>query len=312
MNQLYHMLHISRQAIHQHWQRDQLFQHNLLSLLTAVDLLRAEHPGCGVEKMYYTLRPDWIGRDRFIEIMMDFGYRVKQIKSYTRTTIPVSYKYPNLIEGMILWNKNQLWQTDITYILVGTNFYYLVFIVDVYTKLILGYQASDHLRAKANLAALKMAIRNCNGSINGLIHHSDRGSQYIDGNYTQLLLHHKVHISMGLKAQDNAYAERVNGIIKNEYLKYREMTTLPELKKNVKHAVKHYNAKRIHLSLPGNITPEQFEKNLVNLSSQKRPKVIIYAEGNPRIKEALSHLDSLPEKNLQAPICPMVFKENIM
>ena len=309
MNDLYSILSVSKQAVHQYWQREKLFEEKLSSLLIDVDLLRAEHPGCGVEKMYHTLHPNWIGRDRFVEIIMSLGYRVKQARSYNRTTIPIKNNYPNLIEGMILWNKNQLWQTDITYILVGERFYYLVFIVDVYTKLILGYQASDHLRAEANIYALKMAMRTCNDNIRGLIHHSDRGSQYIDTKYTQMLLNHDVYISMGLKAQDNAYAERVNGIIKNEYLRYREMRNLSDLKRHTKHAVNHYNTKRIHLSLPGKITPIQFEKNLLNLPYQKRPKVIIYAEGNPRIKEALSHLDSLPEKNLQAPICPMVLVE---
>jgi len=303
------MLHISKQAKHQHSQRELSFQTKLESLLIDVDILRREHPGCGVEKMYYTLRPSWIGRDKFIDLMMGFGYRAKKLRSYTKTTIPVCSKYTNLIEGMILWDKNQLWQTDITYIQVMGDYYYLVFIIDVYTKQILGYQASDHLRAEANLAALKMAINNSNGCLNGLIHHSDRGSQYIDSKYIDLLRHNKLYISMGLKAQDNAYAERVNGTIKNEYLKFREIKTLSDLRKHTKQAVNHYNTKRIHLSLPENLTPIQFEKNLINLSCQKRPKVIIYAEGNPRIKEASSHLDSLPEKDLQAPNCPMVFKE---
>jgi putative transposase len=307
MNNLYNMLQISKQAVHQHSQREKVFSNKISSLLIEIDVLRSEHPGCGVEKMYYTLRPDWIGRDKFIETMMGLGYGVKPIKSFIRTTIPACYKYPNLIEGMLLWDKNQLWQSDITYILVGGRFYYLVFIVDVYTKIIHGYQASDHLRATANRAALRMAIRRCNGNIHGMIHHSDRGSQYIDTIYTQMLLKHKVYISMGLKAQDNAYAERVNGIIKNEYLKYRDISSLADLRKQVKKAVTHYNEKRIHGSLPEKQTPVQFEKKLINLSSQKRPKVIIYAEGNPRIKEVLNHLDSLPEKNPKAPICPMVF-----
>jgi putative transposase len=181
------MLHISKQSNHQYGQREQLFHCKLSSLLIDVDLLRKEHPGCGVEKMYYTLRPDWIGRDRFIEFIMNQGYRVQKHKSYTRTTTPASYKYPNLIEGMVLWDKNQLWQSDITYFWVMGEYYYLVFIIDVYTKQILGYNVSNHLRAEANLSALKMAIRNCNGNIRGLIHHSDRGSQYINTKYIDLL-----------------------------------------------------------------------------------------------------------------------------
>lgn len=300
------MLSISKQAIHQHSQREQLFERKLESLIIEVDILRTAHPGCGVEKMYYTLRPDWIGRDRFIEIMMDQGYRIQKYKSRIRTTTPVSQRYPNLIEGMILWDKNQLWQSDITYYRVGESFYYAVFIIDVYTRVILGYCVSDSLHAKANLVALKMAIQNAGGIIRGLVHHSDRGSQYVSTDYISLLTAHGIHISMGLKGQENAYAERINGTIKNEYLIYREITTLAGLKRQTAQAVEHYNAKRPHNSLKGRVSPKQFEENILNLSCQKRPKVIVYAEGNPRIKEASSHLDSLPEKNLQAPVCPMV------
>lgn len=277
----------------------------MAELLVQVDLLREEHPGCGVEKMYFTLKPDWLGRDQFIEIMMGLGYRLVPAKSHTRTTIPASYKYPSLIEGMVLWNKNQLWQTDITYFRVGDGFCYIVFILDVYTKKIIGYQASDHMRATANLQALKMALRACDKPLTNLIHHSDRGSQYIDRTYTGMLTKRGIHISMGFKAQDNAYAERVNGIIKNEYLRFKKIRSLQELEKELRKAVNHYNNKRIHRSLPRKITPNKFEKELVNLERQKRPTVIVYAEGNPKIKWASSPLDFLPEKTLPIPVCPM-------
>jgi putative transposase len=303
------MLQISKQAVHQRYQREQKFLENLSSLLIDVDILRAEHPGCGVEKMYYTLRPDWIGRDRFIALMMEYGYRVHRTRSYFRTTIPVRNTYPNFIEGMIIWDKNQLWQSDITYIFVGNSFYYLVFIEDVYTKLILGYQASNHLLAIANLAAQKMALRRCNGSINGLIHHSDRGSQYTQKQYVNLLLKHKAHISMGLIAQDNAYAERINGIIKNEYLKYRKIETFSDLQKHLKQAVNHYNRKRIHRSLPGKISPEQFEEKLIHLSMEKRPKIIVYSKGNQRVKKEQISADFIQDMNHFVPICPLVFNE---
>jgi putative transposase len=304
------MLGISKQSVHQHNQRKLAFEARVTQLLIEVDILRSEHPGCGVEKMYYTLRPDWIGRDRFIVLLIQLGYRVKKSKSFTRTTISSCYQYANLIEGMLLWDKNQLWQSDITFFRVQQEYYYLVFITDVYTKRILGYQVSDHLRAQANLAALKMAIKNAGDNINNLIHHSDRGSQYGEREYTSLLIKNGAHISMGRKAQGNAYAERVNGIIKNEYLDYRIINSLTALKKYTRLAVNHYNSKRIHYSLPDRMTPDNFDKNLIYLSGQKRPKVIVYAEGNPRIKEASNLLDSLPEKNLQAHVCPMVMKVN--
>jgi putative transposase len=295
----------SRQATHKYFNQQAVFQEKLAGLILEVDILRDEHPGCGVEKMYRTLYPDWLGRDNFIALFMTLGYRVRIQKNYQRTTIPVHSQYENLIQGLMVQDKNVVWQTDITYILIGTQFFYLVFIIDVYTRVILGYQASDHLRAEANLMALRMAIKNSSGSLYNLIHHSDRGSQYISKLYIGLLNKMGIKISMGAKAQDNAYAERINGTIKNEYLKYWKPKNLKELQQMLKKAVTHYNNKRIHNGLPGNVAPILFEKSLVDLTSQKRPTVIIYAEGNYKIKVASSHLDFKPKGEPLAHNCPI-------
>jgi len=277
----------------------------LSGLIAEVDELRKVHPRCGLEKMYFALKPNFIGRDNFIDIFMSLGYRVKKIKNYIRTTIPAHYKYPNLIEGMMVTRPDQVWQTDITYYKVGSEYYYLVFIIDVYTRRIVGYQVSDHMRAEANLKALKMAFKTRGTHLLGLIHHSDRGSQYVDKTYTQTLSGNGIQISMGEKAQDNAFAERVNGTIKNEYLNGWEINNFKELKKAVKRAVEHYNNKRGHKSLGRNISPNIFENNLLNLNDQKRPKVIIYAEGSSKIKEASSLLNFRPEQEPLAHICPI-------
>jgi putative transposase len=296
---------ISRQAVSQYLKQESVFQEKLSGLITEADILRSEHPGCGVEKMYYTLKPDWLGRDKFIDLFMELGYRVKHQRNYQRTTIPVHSQYKNLIQGLIVQNKNIVWQTDITYYLIGDQYFYIVFIIDVYTKRILGFCASEHLRAEANLFALKMAMSQSTGSLEYLIHHSDRGGQYINKNYVGLLRKSGIHISMGAQAQDNAYAERINGTIKNEYLKYWKPKDLPELQRMLKNAVTHYNNKRIHNELPGKTTPMQFEKSLLNLTSQKRPTVIIYAEGNYKIKVASSHFDFKPKEGTLAHNCPI-------
>lgn len=306
LNQLYDVAGISKQAVHRYMRRERIFSEKLSGLVIEADALRAEHPGCGVEKMYHTLRPSWIGRDKFIELFMNLGYRVKRHKNYHKTTIPVHSKYQNLIQGLMVRDKNIVWQTDITYFQIEDQFYYMVFILDVYTKKILGYKASDHLRSEANLAALKMAIRNSDGNVDRLIHHSDRGSQYIDLDYVGLLAKNGILISMGEKAQDNAYAERINGIIKNEYLKYRDIRNLNQLQSELDRVVHHYNNKRIHNELPDRKTPNQFEKYLLSLNSQRRPTVIIYADGNYKIKAALSRLDFKPKEEPLAHNCPIV------
>jgi hypothetical protein len=305
MKSVLEVAQLSRQAVHKQFKQQLGFEEKLSGLITEVDILRSEHPGCGVEKMYYTLRPDWLGRDKFIDIFMGLGYRLKIVKNYKRTTVPVHSKYQNLIQGLMVQDRNIVWQTDITYILIDGKFYYLVFIIDVYTKVILGFQASDHLRAEANIAALKMAINNSNGCLNRLIHHSDKGGQYIDKNYIALLERYAIHISMGASAQENAYAERINGTIKNEYLNYWQPKNLKELKSMLKKAVNHYNNRRVHNQLPGKTTPVQFEKYLLNLTSQKRPTVIIYAEGNYKIKVASSHFDFKPKEGTLAHNCPI-------
>jgi len=236
---------------------------------------------------------------------MELGYRVRSKVNFRRTTIPSHLRFPNLIEGLLVYDKNRVWQTDITYFEVKDQFYYITFIIDIYTKVIRGYHVSDHMRAEANLIALQMALSEV-GSVNGLIHHSDRGSQFTDTRYREVLTKNEIHVSMGIIAQDNAYAERINGTIKNEYLKPKTITTFNQLKTQVRIAVNHYNEKRIHKHLPGKQSPREFERQLVNLTTQNRPKVIVYTEGNCKIRAALSRPDFNPETEPQVHVCPMV------
>jgi len=285
MNELYTTIGISKQAVHRYATREKQYENKLRLLITEADLLRAEHPGCGVEKMYYTLSPDFLGRDKFIEIFMHLGFRVKQKKNYRKTTYASALYYPNLIKGMRINAPNVVWQTDITYIEIAGRFYYAVFIIDVYTKEIVGYSIADHLRATANLQALKMAVTNYGFP---KIHHSDRGSQYIYKDYIALLKSNSVAISMALTAQDNAYAERINRTIKEEYLDHWQIKTFAGLKRAVKQSVKNYNTKRIHNHLDRK-TPEEFRRFILNLSEQDRPTVIIYTEGKDKTVMASSH-----------------------
>lgn len=236
------------------------------------DVLKKEHPGCGVEKMYYSLKPDFIGRDRFIDTFMGLGYRVVKHKNYRKTTRSVSTNYANLIKGLQVNSPSTVWQSDITYIRIGEKYHYAVFIIDVYTKKIVGYQVSDHMRATANLLALKKALK---GNKAPKIHHSDRGSQYIYKDYIGLLQSKDCKISMALSAQDNAYAERINRTIKEEYLKAWKPISFQGLKKQVKKAVEHYNKVRPHYHLK-NLSPEQFEQKWKLTSHKNKPLITIF------------------------------------
>jgi len=272
MNKLYKTIGVSKQAVYQYAKRQLIFDTNVSQLVTEAEELREEHPGCGVEKMYDALKPDFIGRDRFVEMMMDLGFRIKRKKNYRRTTISSKIYYPNLIKGLEVNRPSGIWQSDITYIPIGSKHYYAVFIIDVYTKKIVGYQLSDHMRATANIKALQMAIRSHPPPT---IHHSDRGSQYTYRGYIDLLKHHKSKISMALSAQDNAYAERINRTIKEEYLDYWKPKTFTQLKRCVRKAVENYNNQRPHNNL-GKISPLEYEKRWSKIERNLKPKITIF------------------------------------
>lgn len=177
--------------------------------------------------------------------------------------------------------------------------------IDVFSKRIVGYQVSDHMRAQANVNALKQLIK-LRGpeAMKGMIHHSDRGSQYGAKVYTSLLKDLGCHISMGQKAQDNAYAERVNGIIKNEYLKYWKIETKQQLARRVKKAVEHYNNNRIHRHLPERLTPISFEQRFKNNFKENSHFELIFAEQNAVERSSFKHLnDYIQGKNEYS--CPL-------
>ena len=176
MNQLYAAVGITRQAVHRQLGRDLHSQQGMDELVSRGDALRQQHPGCGVEKMYHVLKPPNMGRDRFIAAFMSLGYRLKRKKNYHRTTVASDIYRPNLIKGMVVDAPCTVWQSDITYIPVGEKHCYAVFIIDVYTREIVGFSVSDNMRAGSNITALKMVIRKWGAP---RIHHSDRGGQYI-------------------------------------------------------------------------------------------------------------------------------------
>ena len=243
----------------------------MVDLVRSAERLRKAHPGCGVEKMYDKLRPSFIGRDQFIELMMEAGFRLRRSRNVRRTTYSTNRWYPNLIKGMKVKSASQIWQSDITYIQVDGRFYYAVFIMDVYTKKIVGYEVSRTMRATANVRALAMALAHHKAPA---IHHSDRGGQFVSELYCQLLNKHNVQISMAVKAPDNAYAERINLTIKEEYLYHWQPKTFEQLKKQVKKAVNNYNNERPHNNL-GKISPTDFE-NKIQQPGFKNPTITIF------------------------------------
>jgi len=295
LNELYRSVGITKQAVWDYQRRKNAELETIRRIMRQVDQRRREHPGEGLEKLYWQLNPTGLGRDRFCEVFKGLGYGLKRRRNPVRTTVAAHKVFDNLIENQLVDGPNQVWQSDITYIKIGDRFYYLTFIIDVYTKLIVGYAISDSLRAEANRKALKMALnRYKDDDLSRLIHHSDRGSQYIDGGYLQQLRSRSITISMGRKAQDNAYAERINGIIKNEYLYPRELSSYNQLTRYTRQAVKDYNTKRHHYSLH-RCSPVDFEKQWHHVGETERPMIIIRSKNTP---------ENMPKKLEDPPIQP--------
>lgn len=302
LNKLYGSIGITKQGVWDHFRREQAELEMVQRVIGQVDQRRKEHPGEGLEKLYQQLEPQGMGRDKFCRVFGQLGYGIRRASNPIRTTIPAHKVFDNLIEGRVVSGPNQVWQSDITYIKVADRFYYLTFILDVYTRRIVGYAVSDNLRAEANVKALQMALgRFSNQQLKGCIHHSDRGSQYTHGEYLRILRSYEMEISMGGKAQDNAFAERINGIIKNEYLIPWAVRSFTQLKSRTRMAVSDYNTKRHHRSL-GRCCPAEYEKMYWQLPQERRSLQVIRSENTPEFLKASlqgSDIDTL----CQYPYC---------
>ena len=181
-------------------------------------------------------------------------------KRHTTNSNHNYHKYKNLIKGLVIDRPNRLWVADITYIETDEGVVYLHLVTDAWTHEIIGWVLSDSLMAANTIAALKMGIeRNDGADLSGLIHHSDRGSQYCSNAYVDLLKSVNASISMteDYKPTDNAIAERVNGIIKQEWLyRMKRPRNLKDAQIIIDDIIDFYNNKRPHMSI-GMMTPRQ-------------------------------------------------------
>jgi len=259
---------------------------------------REIHPGMGLRTMYEMLHPESIGRDAFIALGLQEGFRLKTIEKQTRTTYSVkSNRYGNLLGEMEFTDINQLWSSDITYLFCIDQFFYIVFIMDVYSRRIIGHSIADNLRAENNLAALEMALRTrgIENYEHQLIHHSDKGTQYVSDSYTEMLERHGIRISMCNEVYENTHIERVNDTIKNQYLKRMEITNWKELKAKLDEAIKAYNETRPHQSLKM-MPPVVYENYLRTIKKENRNKMKIYTvktNKNEALNTQLNLFDSL-------------------
>lgn len=219
---------------------------------------RKDQPRTGTRKLYEVLKPDLIdnnikvGRDKLFDILRENKMLVKRKKSYCKTTNSFHrfHKYKNLIKELEITRPNQVWVADITYIRMAKGFCYLALITDLYSRKIVGYDISNSLELSGCLRALQNALKTTK-PCKGLIHHSDRGIQYCSNQYTQKLIDKGIQISMTEEnhCYENAVAERVNGILKDEFYLDQTFFNLKSAEVATKNAVNIYNNKRLHVSL---------------------------------------------------------------
>lgn len=263
------MFGISRQAYYKHYHTKTLFYRTETIVLELVREVRKEHPAIGCKKLYVLLADKMqlqnikLGRDGLFDMLRKHNLlmRKRKRKAITTWSNHPFKKYKNLIKDYIPAAPEQLWVSDITYLRTQKGFAYISLITDAYSRKIVGYELADNLEAINSLSALKMAIKTYKPN-NGLIHHSDRGIQYCSKEYIKLLNLHEIRISMTESGDpiENAIAERVNGIIKNEYLLQQPIRNKYHAKELLHKAVRAYNQSRPHLSC-NMLTPELVHKN---------------------------------------------------
>ena len=228
--------------------------------------MRRRDRGIGGGKLWQMYRSAFgqehsVGYNRFYDIIERHNLKVRKRRRRARTTdsshdLPL---YPNLVKELIPLRPNQLWVSDITYMVVypsaetgDYDFCYLSLVTDYYMKEIIGWCVGETLEARFAVEALEMALQRLGGRpAEDLIHHSDRGVQYASYAYTDILRKHNIRISMTEcgDPRDNAVAERVNGIVKNELLQGMSFFSIQEVRKALKAAIDFYNNERPHMSL---------------------------------------------------------------
>jgi len=246
------MLKITRQAVYQYQQRRQSERAQECELLPRIHALRHLMPRVGTRKLKEHLGDTGPGRDKLFEILRQHGLLVKRRRKYAITTnsshlLPV---YPNLLPETVANAPNRVWVADQTYIRLKSGFCYLSLVTDLCSRKIVGFDVHPTLHTTGPLNALQMALSDTESTL-GLIHHSDRGTQYCSSDYIEQLTNNGIRISMTdrRRPDQNAVAERVNGILKTEFYLDTTFNSLDEAIRAIGRSIYIYNNIRLHLSL---------------------------------------------------------------
>jgi len=267
LSNLFKVLGISKQSFHQMLSRRKYKFEEQEQLIPLINEIRRDHPRMSARDIYIKLQPSCMGRDQFERFCMDSGYRIKKLRNFRVTTNSLGVtRFPNMIKDIEVTRVNQVFVSDITYFDIGPDTYYLTFIMDLYNREIVGCSASDNLRTESTTLPALHRLINERGRANlkGAIMHSDGGGQYYCKEFKELTKSLEMINSMTEeKVYENSHAERLNGIIKNNYLYPYGPTNMISLKKLLDKAILMYNTGKPHKAL-GKLTPISFKDTIDN------------------------------------------------
>ena len=245
-----------------------------------VQEIRMRMPRIGTRKLHYLLgsklKELGVGRDRLFAILKANHLQIEPKRQYHITTNSHHRfrKHKYLLEGLAFIRPNQVWVTDITYIGARKNPMYLALVTDAYSKKIIGYNVSKSLCTTGALNALEMALRRKRDITKRLIHHSDRGVQYCSNEYQELLTKHNLRCSMteSYDPYQNAIAERVNGILKQEFILGIMVSDMELMNLLIKESIDIYNNVRPHLSCQMKTPNQMHKQNQITIKNYRSKK----------------------------------------
>lgn len=249
---------ITRQAYYQEQQQRAWETARDARVLSLVRMVRCRHPKMGGRKLLVHLQPQFqqeglqVGRDHFFALLRAADLLVHRERQPRRTTWAGTLRVPNRVAGLRISRVNQVWVTDITYLqLQNGSFVYLFVVMDLFSRAILGAVLAPTLEAQHALTTLQQAYQRAAPPVRELIHHSDHGVQYTSHDYQNWLNAHSITASMGEvgNSYDNAYAERVIGILKQEYGLALAFVDETQARQAVTQGVYLYNHERPHQAL---------------------------------------------------------------
>ena len=271
------MFGVNRQVYYRRLQTVKRRKSRAVKVIELVESIRIQMPKIGTRKLYFMLEEELkqlqVGRDMLFRILKANHMLINPRRRYHVTTNSHHRfkKHKNLIENVVPEKPEQIWVSDITYVGNRQNPMYLALVTDAYSKQIMGHDLSNSLDVSGTLRALKMAVKKRKYKNNIITHHSDRGLQYCSNEYQDLLKRSKINCSMteSYDPYANAVAERVNGILKGEFIGYKKQWSLQTMGELVKNSIEIYNEKRPHFSCYYRTPKQMHRQNEVKIKTYK-------------------------------------------